>query len=106
MTQPVTLFTGQWVDLPLDEVASIARGRGYGGMEIACSGEHLDVQLAAHDGSYVKNLAELLKRHDLGVTALPASGLAPPGRDLRWNGAGCDGKNSVLPSQYDTRIRC
>lgn len=70
MTQPVTLFTGQWADLPLEEVASLASGWGYDGLEIACSGEHLDVQLAAHDSSYLKNRLELLKRNELSVFAI------------------------------------
>lgn len=46
---PVTLFTGQWVDLPLEEVARLASEWGYDGLEIACSGEHLDVWRAAED---------------------------------------------------------
>ena len=70
MTQPVTLFTGQWADLPLEEVASLAHGWGYDGLEIACSGEHLDVQLAVHDISYLRNRIELLKRNELDVFAI------------------------------------
>ncbi len=42
-TQSVTLFTGQWADLELEEVATLAEQWGYDGLEIACSGEHLDV---------------------------------------------------------------
>ena len=44
---PVTLFTGQWIDLSLAEVAELAAKWGYDGLEIACSGEHLDVWRAA-----------------------------------------------------------
>ena len=37
-THPVTLFTGQWADLPFAEVARLAAEWGYDGLEIACSG--------------------------------------------------------------------
>src|SRR5699024_1272364 len=42
MALPHALFTGQWADLTLDEVAELAAGWGYDGLEIAVSGEHLD----------------------------------------------------------------
>ena len=42
MAHPHTLFTGQWADLTLEEVAELAAGWGYDGLEIAVSGEHLD----------------------------------------------------------------
>ncbi len=70
MKQPVTLFTGQWADLPLEDVASFAAAAGYDGLEIACSGEHLDVWRAKEDSSYLHERKELLKRHGLGVWAI------------------------------------
>ena len=42
MPRPYTLFTGQWADLPFEEVAKLASGWGYDGLEIAVSGDHLD----------------------------------------------------------------
>ncbi|MGO4254646.1 sugar phosphate isomerase/epimerase, partial [Paenarthrobacter sp. TAF1] len=42
MPRPYTLFTGQWADLPFEEVARLASGWGYDGLEIAVSGDHLD----------------------------------------------------------------
>ena len=36
MARPVTLFTGQWADLPLTELAKKASGWGYDGLELAC----------------------------------------------------------------------
>ena len=53
MTHPVTLFTGQWADLPFEEVAKLASGWGYDGLEIACSGDHLNIQRAAEDDAYL-----------------------------------------------------
>ena len=43
---PVTLFTGQWADLPFEEVARLASSWGYDGLEIAASGDHLDLRRA------------------------------------------------------------
>ena len=43
MPRPVTLFTGQWADLPLDELAPLAKQMGYDGVELACWGDHFDV---------------------------------------------------------------
>ena len=49
MTRPITLFTGQWADLPLEEVARLASEWGYDGLEIACWGDHLDPWRAAEE---------------------------------------------------------
>ena len=43
MTRPMTMFTGQWADLPLDEVASFIADCGYDGLELACWGDHFDI---------------------------------------------------------------
>ncbi len=69
-THPVTLFTGQWADLTLEEVAKHASDWGYDGLEIACSGEHLDVWRAAEDDEYLQGRLDILKRHDLEVFAI------------------------------------
>ncbi|HAM26999.1 MAG TPA: AP endonuclease, partial [Microbacteriaceae bacterium] len=68
--RPVTLFTGQWADLPLEEVAKLAAGWGYDGLEIACSGEHLDVWRAAEDPGYLRGRIDLLDRYGLKVFAI------------------------------------
>ena len=47
MSRPITLFTGQWADLRFEEVCRLASGWGYDGLEIACWGDHLDVNLGA-----------------------------------------------------------
>ena len=71
-THPVTLFTGQWADLPLEEVAQLAAGWGYDGLEIACSGEHLDVWRAAEDPGYLAGRQAILERHGLKLFAISA----------------------------------
>ncbi len=71
MTRPVVLFTGQWADLPFDEVCRLAAGWGYDGLEIACWGDHLDVWRAATDDAYVQDRLDTLQRH--GLTAYTIS---------------------------------
>ena len=68
-THPVTLFTGQWADLPFEEVARLAAEWGYDGLEIACSGDHLDLRLADEEPGYLDERREILKRHGLEVYA-------------------------------------
>ena len=47
MSRPVTLFTGQWADLPLAELLPKVKEMGYDGVELACWGDHFDVQAAS-----------------------------------------------------------
>ena len=69
MTRPYTLFTGQWADLTLEEVATHAAGWGYDGLEVAVSGEHLDAWRVDEDG-YVEERLALLERHGLSLHAI------------------------------------
>src|SRR5690606_23844187 len=70
MSRPVTLFTGQWADLPLDELAPLAREMGYDGLELACWGDHLDVRRAADDDDYAEGRKALLAEHGLQLFAI------------------------------------
>ena len=72
MSRPITLFTGQWADLPFEEVAKLAADWGYDGLEIACSGDHLDVVRGAVDDGYIAARREILDRHGLQVFAISA----------------------------------
>jgi sugar phosphate isomerase/epimerase len=72
MPRPVTLFTGQWADLPLEDLARRAGEWGFDGLELACWGDHFDVPLALSDPAYVSELRSLLKRNGLGCWALGA----------------------------------
>ena len=69
-SHPVTLFTGQWADLPFEEVARLAASWGYDGLEIACSGDHLNLVRAEEDPSYLRSRLEILDRHGLRVWAI------------------------------------
>jgi sugar phosphate isomerase/epimerase len=66
----VTLFTGQWADLTLEEVAKYASEWGYDGLEIACSREHLDVWRADEDEEYLQSRVDILDKYGLKVWAL------------------------------------
>ena len=70
MARPVTLFTGQWADLPLEELAPLARKMGYDGLELACWGDHFDVRKALEDDSYTSKVWEILKANDLQCFAI------------------------------------
>lgn len=68
--RPVTLFTGQWADLPLKVLAEKAAGWGYQGLELACWGDHFDVQAALADDGYCQGVRDLLAKHGLNVWAI------------------------------------
>ncbi len=70
MGRPVTLFTGQWADLSLETLAQKASCWGYDGLELACWGNHFDVQRALKEPGYCDGRHELLARHGLKVYAL------------------------------------
>jgi hypothetical protein len=65
MGRPVTLFTGQWADLPLADLAAKAGAWGFDGLELTCSGDHFDVPAALSGGRYCAGRRELLERHGL-----------------------------------------
>lgn len=70
MTRPITLFTGQWADLPIDDLARKATEFGYQGMELACWGDHFEVGKALADENYCTAKRDLLERHDLTCDAI------------------------------------
>ena len=70
MPRPVTLFTGQWADLPFETLCQKAQSFGYDGLELACWGDHFDVDQALKDKGYCKKRIEILCDHDLDVFAI------------------------------------
>jgi sugar phosphate isomerase/epimerase len=70
MARPVTLFTGQWADLPLETLAEKASEWGFDGLELACWGDHFEVDRALGEDGYVEGRRELLERHGLEVHAI------------------------------------
>lgn len=65
MARPVTLFTGQWADLPITDMARKTSEFGYDGIELACWGDHFDVRKAMNDDGYCAAHRQLLESHDL-----------------------------------------
>ncbi|MGQ9630064.1 MAG: sugar phosphate isomerase/epimerase family protein [bacterium] len=72
MARPITLFTGQWADLPLDVLAKKASEWGYDGLELACWGDHFEVQKAIKDKGYCRGRHEILGKYGLKVWAISA----------------------------------
>ncbi len=70
MARPVTLFTGQWADLPLEVLAEKAASFGYDGLELACWGDHFDVQRALAEPDYCAHQRDILERHGLGLWSI------------------------------------
>jgi sugar phosphate isomerase/epimerase len=70
MARPVTLFTGQWADLSLAELAPLAKSMGYDGLELACWGDHFNVQEALQSDRYVADKRRLLEQHGLQCFAI------------------------------------
>jgi sugar phosphate isomerase/epimerase len=70
MARPITLFTGQWADMPLKTLAEKASQWGYDGLELICLGDHLDPDRAALDKGYCQEQLELLEKHHLKLFAI------------------------------------
>ena len=70
MARPVTIFTGQWADLPLQDLATKIKSFGYDGLELACWGDHFDVFKAADSAAYCKSKKAMLKKAGLNCWAI------------------------------------
>ncbi len=70
MRRPITLFTGQWADLPLESLAEMAADFGYDGLELACWGDHFEVDKALSDDAYCKSRWAILDKHRLKCFAV------------------------------------
>ncbi len=72
MARPVTLFTGQWADLPFETICKKAAEFGYDGLELACWGDHFDVAQANKSKKYCQERWEILSDHGLTAYAISA----------------------------------
>ena len=70
MPRSVTLFTGQWADLPLVKLAPLAKRLGYDGVELACWGDHFETDSAASSDKYLKEKWEVLLDNGLNCFAI------------------------------------
>ena len=76
MPRPVTLFTGQWADLPLAKLLPLVKQMGYDGVELACWGDHFDVEQG--------RLVPALRARKLGAAAATTACRATPCRTTSW----------------------
>lgn len=70
MPRPVTLFTGQWADLPFETICAKAKSFGYDGIEIACWGDHFDVERALSEDGYIQSRWDILEKYGLKCYAI------------------------------------
>ena len=68
MSRPITLFTGQWADLTFDMVCAKAKAFGYDGVEIACWGDHFEVDKALESDKYIQGRWDILNKHGLSAS--------------------------------------
>ena len=72
MGRPVTLFTGQWADLPFETMCQKAKAFGYDGLELACWGDHFEVDKALADPNYCAQKRATLDKYGLKCYAISA----------------------------------
>ena len=70
MARPITLFTGQWADLPLETLCKKASEWGFDGLELACWGDHFEVDKALSNDTYCARKRELLEKYALQLYAI------------------------------------
>ena len=70
MSRPITLFTGQWADLSLEILAQKVRAWGFDGLELACWGDHFQVEKALEKDGYVRAKRDLLNKYNLKCMAI------------------------------------
>ncbi len=87
MSRPVTIFTGQWADIPFEKLCPMIKSFGYDGLELACWGDHMDVFKAATDQKYCDDKKRYMEKHGLGLWAisnhLPGQLICDPNFDSR-----------------------
>jgi len=90
MAHPITLFTGQWADLPIETMCEKAKEFGYDGLELCCWGDHFDVFKGAEDKNYCKEKHELLGKYGLKIWSisnhLAGQLVCDPNNDARSDG--------------------
>ncbi|MDR2097912.1 MAG: sugar phosphate isomerase/epimerase [Spirochaetaceae bacterium] len=71
MARIITLASGQFGDMKLEELCAFASRLGYDGLELATHA-HFDVQKALSDDAYIPEVRETLKKHKLQCAAISA----------------------------------
>lgn len=71
MARPITLFTSQWGDLPLEKVCDLAAQMGYDGLELT-KNTHLEAEKVIRDSAYAGEVKTLLETRGLRSWAISA----------------------------------
>ena len=80
MKRPITIASGQFGDLSLEELCKLVSSIGYEGIEIACQA-HINVHKVLEDDAYVAQFRATLEKYGLKVwatTGTPAWITLPP----------------------------
>jgi len=70
MPHPISISSGQWWDLPFETLCQKMAEFGYDGLELACWGDHFDVERALSDDSYIPNRCDILEKYSLKCYAI------------------------------------
>jgi sugar phosphate isomerase/epimerase len=68
MSRPITLFTGQWADMPFEIMCEKAKTFGYDGLELCTWGDHMEIDKA--DQAYCDARKAILDKYDLQLFAI------------------------------------
>ena len=71
MKRPITIASGQFGDLSLEELCRLVSSIGYEGIEVACQA-HINVHKVLEDDAYVAQFRATLEKYGLNVWALGA----------------------------------
>ncbi len=83
MARPVTLFTGQWADLKIADLARRPKSLATTGFELPCWGDHFEVDKALKEPGYCAAKRDLLAKHDLQCWASAITGRSSGPRQNR-----------------------
>ena len=105
MARPVTLFTGQWADLPLEQLAAKAGDWGFDGLELACWGDHFEVDKALADPDYTGSVQEVLERNPANRQRFLSMDRQEFIEEMdRWMLAYCPCDDSLVPGLDDDDV--
>ncbi len=65
MSRPVLLFSGQWADLPLEDLVTKVAEWGYQGVELCCWGDHFEIPRGVREDDYCQHRLDLFAKHDV-----------------------------------------
>ena len=71
MKRPITICSGQFGDLPLEELCRVMHDLGYEGLELATQA-HIDVNKIVNDPEYLENFKATLAKYDMKIGAISA----------------------------------